>query len=360
LKSSDSKREPFRRAPARDPRRDSQRTITAARRFPATSARGLPSSRSLRGRISRPGDRTSSYLSMRRPEAMTQRDLLSLMRRKEEEHRRREAEIEKERALERERERIRFEREQLEKERLQLQLQAALQQQKLAAMNSSRTKDTYLPSSVRGSSRGRHSDYRDSRDSRGDKLSSSVHRRSAGDSRRPAADDRSRSRHVGGGDRSAASRIDRDRSEHKPSAASSRDRSRHESYGSSRGHSSSQPAAYSRKDYDRGYTSSRDTASYGGRGGSSYYGNSRDAYSSSATSRIGGSSGGWGSSSGAGYGSSAWEGGSGSAVGHSSSGSAWGGRGAAGSNGWSTFGSGGGTSSSSSMRYDYDKYQQRF
>ncbi|KIH42376.1 hypothetical protein ANCDUO_27639 [Ancylostoma duodenale] len=48
---------------------------------------------------------------------------------------------------------------------------------------------------------GRHSDYRDSRDSRGDKLSSSVHRRSAGDSRRPAADDRSRSRHVGGGDR---------------------------------------------------------------------------------------------------------------------------------------------------------------
>ncbi|EYC01675.1 hypothetical protein Y032_0105g3684 [Ancylostoma ceylanicum] len=160
--------------------------------------------------------------------------------------------------------------------------------------------------------------------------------------------------------RSGASRIDRDRSEHKPSAASSRDRSRHESYGSSRGHSSSQPAAYSRKDYDRGYTSSRDTTSYGGRGGSSYYGNSRDAYSSSATSRIGGSSGGWGSSSGAGYGSSAWEGGSGSAVGHSSSGSAWGGRGAAGSNGWSTFGSGGGTSSSSSMRYDYDKYQQRF
>lgn len=152
MKSSDSKREPFRRAPARDPRRDSQRTITAARRFPATSTRGGVPTRSLRGRITRPGDR-ASYLSIRRPEAMTQRDLLSLMRRKEEEHRRREAEIEKERALERERERIRFEREQLEKERLQLQLQAALQQQKLAAMSSSRTKDTYLPSSVRGSSR---------------------------------------------------------------------------------------------------------------------------------------------------------------------------------------------------------------
>ncbi|VDM67015.1 unnamed protein product, partial [Strongylus vulgaris] len=142
---SDSKREPFRRGPARDPRRDSQRTISAARRFPG-STRGVPSRGSLRGRITRPGDRANSYLSIRRPEAMSQRDLLTLMRRKEEEHRRREAEIEKERALERERERIRFEREQLEKERLQLQLQAALQQQKLAAMNSSRTKDSYLPS----------------------------------------------------------------------------------------------------------------------------------------------------------------------------------------------------------------------
>lgn len=83
----------------------------------------------------------------RAEEPLSQRDLLSLMRRKEEEHRRREAEIEKERALERERERIRFEREQLEKERLQLQLQAALQQQKIAAMGSSRMKDSYAPSS---------------------------------------------------------------------------------------------------------------------------------------------------------------------------------------------------------------------
>ncbi|KHJ96278.1 hypothetical protein OESDEN_03765 [Oesophagostomum dentatum] len=142
------------------------------------------------------------------------------MRRKDEEHRRREEQIEKERALERERERIRFEREQLEKERLQLQLQAALQQQKLAAMSSSRTKDTYLPSS-HATSRGRH-DYRDSRDTRASKISSSVHRRSAGDSRRPAAEDRSRSRHVGGSERSVPSRIERDRSEHKPAPASSK------------------------------------------------------------------------------------------------------------------------------------------
>ncbi|KAK6731508.1 hypothetical protein RB195_007767 [Necator americanus] len=343
FKLSDSKREPYRRAPARDPRRDSQRTITAARRFPA-STRGVPT-RGLRGRITRPGDRANSYLSIRRPEAMSQRDLLTLMRRKEEEHRRREAEIEKERALERERERIRFEREQLEKERLQLQLQAALQQQKMATMNSSRTKSTYLPTSGHASSRGRH-EYRDNRSSRGDKVSSTVHRRTSGDTRRPSTtDDRSRSRHVGGGDRSSSSRIERDRSDHKPAPSSTRERGRgHESYGSSRGHSSSQPAAYSsRKEYDRVYPSSRDSASYTGRGGSSYYG----------------SSGAWASSS-SGYGSSSWQGGSGSAVGHSSSGSAWAGRGGTGSNGWSTFGSGAGTSSSSSLRYDYDKYQQRF
>ncbi|CAJ0596007.1 unnamed protein product [Cylicocyclus nassatus] len=329
---TDSKRETFRRAPARDPRRDSQRTITAARRFPG-STRGVPSRGSLRGRITRPGDRTSSYMSIRRPEAMSQRDLLTLMRRKEEEHRRREAEIEKERALERERERIRFEREQLEKERLQLQLQAALQQQKLAAMSSSRTKDSYLPSS-HTSSRARH-DYRDSRDTRASKVSSSVHRRSAGDSRHATTDDRSRSRHVGASERSAPSRIERDRSDHKSAPASSRDRSRHESYSSARGHTSSQPAAYSRKEYDRGYTSSRDNATYSsGRGASSYYG--------------------------AGYGSSTWQGSSSAVGGHSSGGSAWGGRGGTGSNGWSAFGNGTGASSGSSMRYDYDKYQQRY
>ncbi|PIO67416.1 hypothetical protein TELCIR_10838 [Teladorsagia circumcincta] len=142
-RTSDAKREVARRSAAREPRRGAQRTITAARRFPT---RGV-SSYSLRGRVTRPGDRAAYMSSIRRPEAMSQRDLLTMLRHKEEEHRRREAEIEKERALERERERIRFEREQLEKERLQLQLQAALQQQKLAAINSSRTKDSYAPSS---------------------------------------------------------------------------------------------------------------------------------------------------------------------------------------------------------------------
>uniref|UniRef100_A0A158P8K7 SAFB-like transcription modulator n=1 Tax=Angiostrongylus cantonensis TaxID=6313 RepID=A0A158P8K7_ANGCA len=143
-KSSVGRRDFSRRVVARDPRRDSQRTISAARRYPLT--RGI-TSHTLRGRITRPGERGGYVSSIRRPEAMSQRDLLTLMRRKEEEHRRREAEIEKERALERERERIRFEREQLEKERLQLQLQAALQQQKMVAMSSSRTKDSYAPRS---------------------------------------------------------------------------------------------------------------------------------------------------------------------------------------------------------------------
>ncbi|VDM62985.1 unnamed protein product [Angiostrongylus costaricensis] len=174
-KSSVGRRDFSRRVVARDPRRDSQRTISAARRYPLT--RGI-TSHTLRGRITRPGERGGYVSSIRRPEAMSQRDLLTLMRRKEEEHRRREAEIEKERALERERERIRFEREQLEKERLQLQLQAALQQQKMVAMSSSRTKDSYAP---RSSSRSRHSEYRSSRDGRGDKLSSPSPRHRSSD-----------------------------------------------------------------------------------------------------------------------------------------------------------------------------------
>ncbi|KAK5977473.1 hypothetical protein GCK32_006200 [Trichostrongylus colubriformis] len=373
-RSSDAKREVARRSAARDPRRGAQRTITAARRFPT---RGV-SSYSLRGRVTRPGDRGAFMSSIRRPEAMSQRDLLTMLRHKEEEHRRREAEIEKERALERERERIRFEREQLEKERLQLQLQAALQQQKLAAMNSSRTKDSYAPSSrlvvfeqitpsgpvVCGlttmtmltqnttsvmfwakyykldSAGSRHAEYRSSRDGRGEKMSSSSsHHRSTGDSRRGAPE--SRSRHGGSGDRS-----DRDRSEHKATSATSRERSRHDSYGSSS--RSARPASYSSsvKDYDRGYASSRGTHSYSnGRGSSSYFGNSRDAYSSSSRPAYGSSS--------------SWVGSGGSGLGgHSSSTSAWT-RGATGAGGWAAFGSGGG-GGSSGVRYDYDKYQQRF
>ncbi|KJH44595.1 hypothetical protein DICVIV_09382 [Dictyocaulus viviparus] len=352
LKSSFGKRDFSRRVVARDPRRDSQRTISAARRYPLT--RGI-ASHSLRGRITRPGERGGYMSSIRRPETMSQRDLLTLMRRKEEEHRRREAEIEKERALERERERIRFEREQLEKERLQLQLQAALQQQKMAAISSSRTKDSYTTS--RSTSRVRHGDYRTSRDGRGEKLSSSSPRhRSTTETRRSLTE--SRSRHIGSTDRSSSSRVERDRSEHKSSTATSRGRSRHDSYSSPRRHGSSQPASYSSgKEYDRGYSSSRGGHSFSGRG-SSYFGNSRDAYSST-TSRIGSSTG-WVSSSGTGFGSSsAWDRNGGSALSHSGSGSAWSGRGGAGSGGWSTFGSGG-TSASGGMRYDYDKYQQRF
>ncbi|KAJ1350140.1 hypothetical protein KIN20_005861 [Parelaphostrongylus tenuis] len=226
-KSSVAKRDISRRVVARDPRRDSQRTVSGVRRYPST--RGI-TSHTLRGRITRPGERGGYLSSIRRPETMSQRDLLTLMRRKEEEHRRREAEIEKERALERERERIRFEREQLEKERLQLQLQAALQQQKMAAMSSSRTKDSYAP---RSTSRSRHGDYRSSRDGR-DKLSSpSPRHRSSGESRRSLTD--THSRHVGSNERSSSSRVERDRSEHKTSSATSRGRSRHDSYTSHAG-----------------------------------------------------------------------------------------------------------------------------
>uniref|UniRef100_A0A7I5E5S0 SAFB-like transcription modulator n=1 Tax=Haemonchus contortus TaxID=6289 RepID=A0A7I5E5S0_HAECO len=332
-RASDAKRDVARRSAAREPRRGAQRTISAARRFPI---RGV-SSYSLRGRITRPGDRGAYMSSVRRPEAMSQRDLLTMLRHKEEEHRRREAEIEKERALERERERIRFEREQLEKERLQLQLQAALQQQKLAAMNSSRTKDSYAPSS-RGS---RHAEYRSSRDSRAEKISSSTsHHRSVADTHRSTTE--SRSRRGGSSDRA-----DRDRSEHKHTAsgAASRERSRHESYGTSS--RSTRPASYATttKEYDRAYASSRGTHSYSnGRGSSSYYGTSRDAYSASARPTYGSSS--------------TWVSGGGSGLGgHSSSTSSWT-RGAAGPGGWASFGSTGGASSG--VRYDYDKYQQRF
>lgn len=325
-------RKPFVRDP-RDPRRDTQKTISAPRRFPTT--RGI-SSFSLRGRITRPGERGGYMSTLRRAEEpLSQRDLLSLMRRKEEEHRRREAEIEKERALERERERIRFEREQLEKERLQLQLQAALQQQKIAAMGSSRMKDSYAPSS-----RGvRHTEYRSSRGSRDDKISSTTsHHRSASDSRRGVHE--SRSRH----DEERPSARERDRSEHKPTA-SSRERGRNESYSSSS--RSTRPASYANgKEYERGYTSSRGTHSYNETGGS-YYGNSRDAYSSGTRPSYGSSS--------------AWETTGGSGMSRSNSSSNWNGRGTSGTGGWTAFGSStGGGSASGSMRYDYDKYQQRF
>ncbi|VDL66049.1 unnamed protein product [Nippostrongylus brasiliensis] len=58
--------------------------------------------------------------------------------------------------------------------------------------------------------------------------------------------------------------------------------------------------------------------------------------------------------------SSAWEGSA--SLGHSSSASAWSGRGASGGNGgWGAFGSSTrGASTGGSMRYDYDKYQQRY
>uniref|UniRef100_A0A1I7XNT4 SAFB-like transcription modulator n=1 Tax=Heterorhabditis bacteriophora TaxID=37862 RepID=A0A1I7XNT4_HETBA len=156
------------RRPFRDPRRDAQRMIASApRRFPVPGSRNIVHRNSISHRLTRPGDRSTLPPSamLRRPEAWDRRDMMDLIRRKEEEHRRREQELERERALERERERIRFEREQLEKERLQLQLQAALQQQKLASL-SSRNKDTFavpsqhssrgVSSRVERSSRGEH------------------------------------------------------------------------------------------------------------------------------------------------------------------------------------------------------------
>ncbi|VDL81754.1 unnamed protein product [Nippostrongylus brasiliensis] len=293
------RREPARKPAIRD--RDSQRTISAPRRFPT---RGLTSSYSLRGRISRPGDRAGYLSSIRRPDSMSQRDLLSLMRRKEEEHRRREAEIEKERALERERERIRFEREQLEKERLQLQLQAALQQQKMAAVGPARKRDTYAPSS-----RGvRRPDYHSARDTREEKITSSHHR-STSDTRRGSD---SRSRHVETTDRFKRLQPEIVTVPNVIVVAMIL----------------TVPRADQR--VLRHIRPERNTIVVTLLRGPSY-----------------------GSSS-------AWEGSA--SLGHSSSASAWSGRGASGGNGgWGAFGSSTrGASTGGSMRYDYDKYQQRY